>query len=751
MDRILKALKSYYSEIIALLIYFVLACVVTYPLVLRMSSSVYGFLNDNYGNLWLSWWLKYSLIHHLNPLFTPFVSAPFGIDLRMSVFSAPWLIGVALSSFAGDIFVYNIQIIISFPLTGLAMYWLVYRFTGNRMASFVSGLIFAFSPFHLGMATQYPDLASFYWIGFYALSLFRFDENRTYLNAIICAILFAVTSTVHPYFGVFILILTVIFVLLKVIPCLRYEALRGWDPRSVGKNLKLGFIFLLVAVILALPFYFLAFKEMVKPATGQQAALAARPLFELIRFSIKPWNLFLPSADNPIFGRFTSTIILNHLFDSPLYEQSIYLGVIPSILALFALWYWRHEKDAKKRFAIQFFFVLGVVALLFGLGPYIPLKPLQYYANYTHVSGVPKISNITILLYKVLPLIRHVSRFYLLILLSLGVLAGVGLDYVMKRFPWKDIYKYGLTFTITLLIFLEYLNVPPFHNVDLSSVPEVYQWLAKQPGDFIIVEYPYSQTFAPRSLYYLFYQRIHQKRMVNCAGFLKDDALSWRQKILNIEDPTIHPLLTKLKVKYVIVHTHLPPRTYPPYQPVLPDDSIRNLDIREGYGLALAKKFDDAHVYKVGKSTKEFRGVIALYGERFGYPERWRDERDWRWLDNDANLMVKSLAQSERTISLRFRAFSFARERKLTILVNGIAVRQERISPESKSFVIEGVKLKRGSNTIIFHTKPGSVTIDSVEHNGDMRRVTMAVSQMSIEVLGEKPEVIKILAIPPDL
>ena len=44
---------------------------------------------------------------------------------------------------------------------------------------------------------------------------------------------------------------------------------------------------------------------------------------------------------------------------------------------------------------------------------------------------------------------------------------------------------------VFFLVLFEFINIPPFRNLDLSKTPPVYEWLASQPEDVVVAEYPW--------------------------------------------------------------------------------------------------------------------------------------------------------------------------------------------------------------------------------------------------------------------
>lgn len=717
-SRITSKIKEYRTELGFFLIYVLLSLFVTYPLVLYMRTSAYGFMNDNYGTIWSFWWLKYAFVNHVSSAHSPFLSAPFGMNFgAIPIQPYERYLGLLFTLLVDEVFAYNFLILSSFTVSGITMYFLAYHITGNKQASFIAGLVYAFAPFHLAMTMQYIPLGSIQWIPLFALCLIRLREKPTVLNAVWAGLSYALVFISAYYYGVYSAVLLAVFIVFAVV----YNTAKKKGVFT-SENMKAAVIFLVVALAVIIPMTFRFIGN-----TGATAKTYARPLNETIRYSIRPWSFVLPTLDNPVFGRFTSGFIQNHLYDCPVSEQSLYLGIIPIGLAVYCLMRVRREKDDKRVFGVWFSVLLGLVALLFAIGPYIPLDPVNYYPRYMDVSKIPKIPSVSLLLYKVAPMFRFFSRFDVLIVLSLAVLSGVGAAYLFERIKDKKIVAGSVLAVMALLIFIEYANVPPFHNVDLSKPPKVYTWLAAQkPEDAIVVEYPYDMTMSPRSLYYSFYQRIHKKRLVNFA--FGDKAQSTREKIKNISDPNTPAVLRSLGVDYVIVHTKLPPRTYPPYQPVLPDDSIPDPGIQSGYGLALVKKFDDALVYKVVKPERMFTGVTLSPSTGFEQAERWPDGKDWRWMDDRSRITAVNYGNNPASFDLTFDAISFGKDRELKVLVNGVRVADEKITTQKSSYTLHGVLIAEGTSTILFDTEPGPVKIDSVLHNGDMRKVTIAMS-----------------------
>jgi hypothetical protein len=109
---------------------------------------------------------------------------------------------------------------------------------------------------------------------------------------------------------------------------------------------------------------------------------------------------------------------------------------------------------------------------------------------------------------------------------------------------------------LPLLVF-EYWSIPPHHAREIATPPSVYQWLAREPGDGIIAEYPMMKSDEAPFYTYLFWQRIHKKRMVN--GAAPDNARAWDffQRVKDLGNFETPKLLQEAGVKYIIVHKQM--------------------------------------------------------------------------------------------------------------------------------------------------------------------------------------------------
>ena len=194
-------------------------------------------------------------------------------------------------------------------------------------------------------------------------------------------------------------------------------------------------------------------------------------------------------------------------------------------------------------------------------------------------------------MYKLFPMVRNYARFGIIVMLSISVLAGIGLKHILERMKtrWK---KVAFTTLAVSIIFFEFAHLPDFQFRDVvRDVPPEYVWLSKQSGDFSIVEYPLLKGNAIDNRY-LFYQRIHRKKMINGA-WIGTPAYKFKQKIRRIQDPQTPGILSYLEAKYVIIHK----------DELLKSEDLDIIgvmpDLSKQSGLRVVTRFEDVDVYEV--------------------------------------------------------------------------------------------------------------------------------------------------------
>ena len=105
----------------------------TRPLIFKFTTSIPGWVfGDNAEYLWKIWWFKHALLDlHVWPLFSPTIYHPYGFNLAYGeITPTNTLLTIPITAVFGEVVTYNFLALLSFVLSGFAMYLLVCYLTG---------------------------------------------------------------------------------------------------------------------------------------------------------------------------------------------------------------------------------------------------------------------------------------------------------------------------------------------------------------------------------------------------------------------------------------------------------------------------------------------------------------------------------------------------------------------------------------------------------------------------------------------
>ena len=175
MNRVKQAFSKY--PLLWVSLYFViLTLFMTWPLVLKMGHSMVGRIGDNIYFVWMIGWFKKAIFElQVNPFNIWFLNYPEGWNLAYTeITPIMLLIALPFSFIGGPTFAYNVALMVSFILSGVAMFFWVRRFTGRNDAALIAGTIFAFLPFRFAhFRIGHLNLSGTQWFPFFFMSLFE--------------------------------------------------------------------------------------------------------------------------------------------------------------------------------------------------------------------------------------------------------------------------------------------------------------------------------------------------------------------------------------------------------------------------------------------------------------------------------------------------------------------------------------------------------------------------------------------------
>jgi hypothetical protein len=198
----------------------------------------------------------------------------------------------------------------------------------------------------------------------------------------------------------------------------------------------------------------------------------------------------------------------------------------------------------RRQDAATFYLLLVLVSLALSIGPPFGLWPFVYW--------LPGFN-----------FIRAPSRFMLLAVLGLSVLAGAGFDRVSMRLAAST--RLVVSAIVAALIVAEFA-VPLGTIAYRVEIPPADRWLARQPKPFVVAEVPLLSPgrvseFAKRQSEYMLHSMAHwQKTVHGWSGLQPADHLHLSYQLTGFPDEDSLRSLMQFRVDYIVVHTNL----YPP-------------------------------------------------------------------------------------------------------------------------------------------------------------------------------------------
>ncbi len=559
---------------LVLLLFFILAVVFTWPLILHVHNGVLGGHGDPLLNSWILSWDAKTFFTNPSQLFqgniiypSRGVGAYSEIMLTLGILAAP-----VLWIFRNPIIAYNFLIFFGFVFSAFGCYLLIKELTGSRWGGIAGGIFFAFCPFKISQLSHLQILFTAF-LPFMLLYLFRYLRQGRKRNLFLFALFFLLQSLVSWHYLIF---CSLAVGLLWVWTALFSRTGTEW------RRLAWVVVASVIVGLLLIPFAL--------PYLGAHDRLPGfeRSLFETQLYSARPVDYLRVMPYSPIYADAPFPFQPGDLGS----EFILYPGMAVLVLAAAGLLLRGRRRSDPEVFdsysfrrGALFFLILTVLSFILTFGP--------------SVGGV------TNFIYKIpynlgiFRFIRVPTRFFILLALGLAVLAGYGVAKLAVRLDSRFArnnggrsastaaentgnsggnWRVGRITAIALILILT-LEIVGFNHVVFDklpvwgSVPPVYSWLREQ-GDVSVIELPTDpldsgwrydreMEIAPENvLSYFSHEGIlmylstyHWKKLVN--GYSGYEPYSYRRTITEMQGfPSRRTvdLLQGLGVDYVIWH-----------------------------------------------------------------------------------------------------------------------------------------------------------------------------------------------------
>jgi hypothetical protein len=474
-----------------------LTVVLTYPLIFYFTTHIPSHMDlpptivEHWIWTWGFWFIKHLVVEARSwSFFTDVLFYPRGVDLTYSALfglGLPLALAIPLVGFLGVTLTFNLFLFSAFIITAYATFLLVRDLTNDNRAAFVSGFIFAFSPFQMARVLgHFGIVTSTVWIPLYVFFFLRAVRFGYVHHLILSTLAISLTFIANPYFSIFLMFFTIIYVIYYII------FNRGYTIKNFLCTRLLPMA--CFAALFSLPLMWIVLTHSIDGFHMYSPKSAA------IEFSADLLAFFLPSTHHSIWGNLVKPIFYFHFTGSDT-EQTVYMGYVVLVLSLIAV-----VKSPKEQ--TRFWLVSAIAFFVLSLGPFLRVHGKNSF-ELAGLSASFPLPYFPILFIPVLKAMRGPSRFAIMCMFALAVLAGYGVTYLLKRFEGKVWATLGFLGLIITIIGLEF-SIVPVPLID-ARIPKVYEGIAREPSQGgTILEVPLYWSVSK----YQHYQTMHQRRLV---------------------------------------------------------------------------------------------------------------------------------------------------------------------------------------------------------------------------------------------
>jgi len=476
MREISQNYKKAYLNIIVIVAYIFLTLIFTAPVIFQINSHIAG--SDDAFQVLKNVRLnseQYSITnindigHFINPLkIGNIYSHLFILD---KIFSEP--------------LAYNLYWLLSFILSALGAYYLIYYLIKNRTAAFIAGFLYSFSAIHFTFSLGFGPATHIEWIPLFILFLLKYIEKPSLKNILLIVFFSLFIIENDPHFALYTLLFSFILIV--------YYLLK---KPEVLKNKRFQY-YSLGSIVLIVFAFIVFFGPMIKTTLSEDNYLNPG-------IAQTEWNsadlagFFTPSSLQVFWGKLSDFI--NYQFTGNAAERTVYIGFIVLFLTTVAFIYRKGEYGSKF---ISFWLFNAILFSVLSLGPFL------------HLLGEinPKIPMPYLFLYRYIPFfqnIRGTGRIFIIASLSFSILGAYGIKILIEKYADKINLRALIIGTVFVLVAIEAFLIIPTSAV---APPEFYKKLATEQGDFKIIQ-PLITTTYPYATMAFYYNSYHDKKFI---------------------------------------------------------------------------------------------------------------------------------------------------------------------------------------------------------------------------------------------
>jgi len=524
-----------------------LTLILTYPLSLHPGSTSLGSDADVHLFTWTLAWDVHAFLDKPWSIFDANIFFPYDRTLAFSenLIGSAFLAAPVLWLTGNPVLAMNAVALLSVALCGLGAYVLARRLGLSASAAIVCGIIFAFSPARFFRFPQI-HLTAIQWIPFTLAFLHAYFDRglpsrssdatdgakagrRRDLRIAIGFFSLQALSSLHG--AVYLTLAIAVFLIHRVTvraalgtggaSAFAKAPVDKEDPplHGVARRLRdvgiIGALLFLPALLLVPPY------------------LRVQQDMGLVR-TLEDW---IPARESFLASpTHLHTWLLARLFETPINERAsafLFPGYVPIVLAAVAV---VMARRSAHRSAVVLYAAIALIAIVFSAGPPLSVWPYVYWLPGLNFIRVP-------------------SRFFLLAVFAIAVLAAIGFEASAARLRPRA--RTAVAALVCALLIAEFAGIPlpvtPY-RVELASVD---RWLAAQPKPFAVAEVPVGPFMRYHSTYMLHSMAHWQKTVHGHSGLLPPLHEKLYDQLRSFPDEASLQTLSEIGVTHIVVHTDM--------------------------------------------------------------------------------------------------------------------------------------------------------------------------------------------------
>jgi hypothetical protein len=484
----------------------VLTVLLTYPLALKIGSVGRVDNGDGQFSIWNVAWVARTLVVDPIHVYDANIFYPHRWTLAYSEsnLGTGALAVPAYWATRNPYFAHNFVVLLAFLMAATGTYYLIRYLTGDRRAAAVSAICFGFCPHMFAHLAQIQALMTA-GLPFSMLAFHRLADRPTAGRGVVLGLVMAAQAICSGYYGVFVILMVGFAVFVIATTRNLWTDRRYWTAIATGA---------LVAIAVVGPLF--VPYMMLQRTTGFR-----RSLEEATHFAAN-WSSYLASSS------YAHGWMLGYL---PRWSEVNFPGLVAAGLGVAGIFLARSPRNR------EILFVYGGLAAL------------ACWASFGPAGGLYAV------LYDTVPVfawLRVPSRFGLIVVFGLSVLAGVALMALLSRVRHMT----ALAAAIAVMAAGE-LAVPlDFRQV--TPVAPVYRLLSTLPrGPLIEMPFYYREIDFPQHTKYMLASTAHWMPLVNgYSDYLPADFVASVMTLAPFPSRDALKLLEPRRVRYAVFHMY---------------------------------------------------------------------------------------------------------------------------------------------------------------------------------------------------